>query len=89
MKKFFQIAAWVIVIGGIIVGWQVYESKIKSTKQARKETTHKAIQARKETTHKAIIELADKYHAVVDWKEPFKQNNVTSFHDGSRRRLVT
>ncbi len=73
MRKFFQIAAWVIVIGGIIVGWQVYtknESKIKSTESARKEIAHKAI---KEITHKAIIELADKYNAVVDWSEPLSK----------------
>jgi hypothetical protein len=74
MKKFFQIAAWVIVIGVIIVGWQVY-TKNESNEQARKETTE---QARKETTHKAIIELADKHNAVVDWKEPLIKKHIDS-----------
>ena len=76
MKKFFQIAAWVIVIGVIIVGWQVRaknESKIKSTEQAREESAKQAEQTRKETIHKAIIELANKHNAVVNWKEPLSK----------------
>jgi N-dimethylarginine dimethylaminohydrolase len=73
MKKFFQIAAWVFAIGGIIVGVQVY-TKHKSNEQGRKETIRKAvIQTKKETSHKAIIELVDKYNAIIDWKKPLSK----------------
>jgi hypothetical protein len=72
MKKFFQIAAWVIIVGGIIgfiVGHQIYtknKAKIKSDEQAREVS---AEQARKETTRKAIVELSDKHNAVTDLEE--------------------
>jgi hypothetical protein len=66
MKRVFQIAVWVIVIGGIIVGWQ--ECKRYSERKAKS-----AERAKEESTRKAIIELADKYNAVADWKKPLSK----------------
>lgn len=66
MKKFFQIAAWVIVIGGIIVGWQEFT-------QYSKQKAKSAERAKKEPTRKAILELATKHNAVVNWEEPLNK----------------
>ena len=56
---------WVIVIGGIIVWWAYTKNSEKSVALAKKETTRKV-----------IIELADKYNAVVDWKEPLIKKHI-------------
>jgi hypothetical protein len=70
MKKVYQIAALVIVIGGIFVWWL----------HIKNDTTEKAItiQAKEESTRKAIIELADKYNAVVNWSEPLSKKPFLS-----------
>jgi hypothetical protein len=78
MKKFFQIAVWVIVIGGIIVGWQVYTKNIERKAKSSEQKAKFAKLAKKESTHKAIIELADKHNAVVGWKEPLIKKHVDS-----------
>jgi hypothetical protein len=70
MKKIFQIAAYVIVIGGILIWWL----------HIKNNTTEKAItkQAKEESVHKVIIELADKYNAVVNWSEPLSKKEFLS-----------
>jgi hypothetical protein len=73
MKKFFQIAVWVIVIGGIIVWWQIYTKNIEQKGKYSEQKAKSAELAKKESTHKAIIELADKYNAVVDWNKPLNK----------------
>jgi hypothetical protein len=84
MKDSFKIvAAWVVIIGGI-VGWWVFakndESKTKSTEPKSME------QARKESIHKAIIELADSYNAVVNWREPLRIKPFTIEVEGALLR---
>jgi len=70
MKKFFQIAAWVVVIGGVIVWWVFAKNDEPKTKSAEQAKTK---QAKEESTRKAIIELADKHNAVVNWSEPLSK----------------
>jgi len=66
MRKFFQIAAWVVVIGGVGGWWFSIEHNAAKNEKAQ-ETMDKDAQEEKQ---KAIAQLSNKYNAVSDWSEP-------------------
>ena len=74
MRKFFQIAAWVVVIGGVGGWWFSIEHNAAKNKKAQ-ETKDKYAQEEKQ---KAIAQLSNKYNAVSDWSELLSKKSSTS-----------